>query len=209
MARFINMTTFSGTFGNMVGCLGPFGFYIRSKPKKSLKPPSQKQLTIRAKMALVGAYLQPLKEMVYLGFAASYRVKSRTAAMNMAVGHAMRNAIGGSYPDLYIRPEEVIISQGKVPNILDAELSVEEKRLVLSWRWWPSLNSFADDRVYLMAYHVAARSMAMEEAFRDTESISINLEAEPPGSTLQVYVCVSRRDNKFFSDSRYMGAFLV
>ncbi|MFC6101484.1 DUF6266 family protein [Olivibacter domesticus] len=207
MAKFINMTCFSGSVGGFVGCMGPFGFYVRSKPKKSLKPPTAGQLATRAKMALVGGYLKPLKEMVYLGFAASYKVKSKTAAMNMAVAHAMHNAIGGTYPDLSIKPEQIVLSRGKVPKLWKPQVQLQGKQLHVTWRPLANFCSFADDCVYVLGYNVKAKTVAVREAVREAASVTIDLEAEPPGSTVHLYVCVSNRESKLFSNSQYLGEF--
>jgi len=206
MAKFINISSFSGTLGQFVGCKGPFGFYVRSKPKKSLKPPTAGQLATRAKMALVATYLLPLKEIIYMGFAAGYNVKSKTAAMNMAVAHAMRNAIAGTYPDLYIRPEQVALSKGKVQRLWKPEVQLKERQLQVTWRPTLNFSSFADDMVYVLAYNVKAKTVAVREAVREAASVTIDLEAEPPGSAVHLYACVSNRESKLFSNSQYLGA---
>lgn len=205
MAKFINITSFSGTLGQFVGCTGPFGFYVRRKPKKSLKPPTAGQLATRAKMALVATYLLPLKEIIYMGFAAAYNVKSKTAAMNMAVAHAMRSAIAGTYPDLSIRPEQITLSKGKVQRLWKPEGQLQERHLKVTWRPMITFSSFADDIVYVLAYNVKAKTVAIREAVREAASVTVDLEAEPSGSTVHLYVCVSNRESKLFSNSQYLG----
>lgn len=206
MAKFINMTSFSGTLGEFVGCMGPFGFYVRSKPRKSTKAPTQKQLENRMKMGLIGNFLRPFKEMIYLGFASSHHVKSKTAAMNMAVAHAMRNAIGGTFPDLYIQPDGVMLSKGNVQKLNKIAVKLEDQHLYVRWSASVNnINAFADDCVYVLCYNVQQKTLTIGEEIRRTGAMELNLKAEPHQSTLLVYACVSSRAGKFFSNSQYLG----
>ena len=208
MAKFINMTCFSGSVGGFVGCMGPFGFYVRSKPRKSAKAPTQKQLENRIKMGLIGNFLRPFKEMIYLGFASSHHVKSKTAAMNMAVAHAMRNAIGGAFPELYIRPDQVMLSKGNVQKLNKVAVRLEDQHLYVQWSTSVNnFNAFADDCVYLLCYNVQQKTLTVSDKMRREGTINLNLKAEPHQSRLLVYACVSSRAGKFFSNSQYLGEF--
>lgn len=209
MAKFINMTSFSGTLGEFVGCMAPSGFYIRSRPRKSRKPPSVRQQEIRAKMALVGSYLFPMKQIIYMGFAASYRVKSKTAAMNRAVAHALRHAVGGAFPDLHIIPGQVVLSQGGVVKLTGMEWNVLAGQLHVKWELRKKYGAFADDKVFILAYNAAAKNLEVGEVAREAGYLVMDLHVASPGSVLHIYVCVSNWSEKEFSNSEYLGSYTV
>src|SRR5690606_38879109 len=107
MARLIDLLTFSGAVGDMVGCNGPHGFYIRSRPRKPAKAPTQRQLEARARLGLAMSFLKPLKAIIYRGFLAEPSARTKITAMNAAASHMLNNAITGEFPDLQIDPAKV------------------------------------------------------------------------------------------------------
>ncbi|MGK6350171.1 DUF6266 family protein [Parapedobacter sp. DT-150] len=206
MAKFNDLFAFSGTIGDLVGCKGPFGFYVRSRPKKSNKPPSAKQLEAREKMKLVMGFLTPLQTVIHRGFASSYGSYSKTAAMNRAVSHIYHNALDGEYPNLSIRPEQVRLSQGSLKGVEAIEMELVNNQLQL--RWTPNANkknAFNDDRVFLIAYNAEKKIFSVAEALRAEGSVSVDIADEPIGSQLLVYTCVGDREEKCFSNSQFLG----
>src|SRR5690606_41431275 len=104
MARLSNLLSFSGVLGDVVGCNGPSGFYIRSRPKGSGKAPSPKQQDTRSRLATEMRFLKPLKEIVYVGFAQAHPSRSKNTAMNATASHIPNYALEGEYAEISIHP---------------------------------------------------------------------------------------------------------
>ncbi len=206
MAKFNDLFAFSGTIGDLVGCKGPFGYYVRSRPRKSTKPPSSKQLEAREKMKLVMGFLEPLRPIIHLGFLSSHGSFSKTAAMNRAVSHVYHYALEGEYPHLVINPANVRLSQGTLKGLEIKEMKLIHDQIQL--RWEPNANkknAFKDDKLFFVTYNVAERFAAIVVVPRASGNVTVNVADEPIGSQLHVYVCIGDRDEKCFSNSQFLG----
>ncbi|SEL09645.1 DUF6266 family protein [Parapedobacter koreensis] len=206
MAKMIDLFTFSGRLGDMVGCMGPSGFYVRSRPRKSTKPPTIRQLETRARMALVAKFLNPIRELISLGFASQQDRRSKAGAFGRATAHALRKAVAGTYPDLSIDPGEVLLSRGGLAGLGKPALAVAEPSLTVTWvPYTDRMRAFADDTVYAVAYHADAGALATGIATRGSGTVNIDISGERAGSELLVYVCVAERDHREFSNSQFLG----
>lgn len=206
MARLIDLLTFSGTVGDMVGCKGLHGYYIRSRPQKSRKAPTPKQLEARAKLTLVVAFLKPLKEIIYSGFAGRNEPRNKVSAMNAAASHVLNHAITGEYPDLQIDPAVVRLSRGTLVGLSDVAAGVSGTSVEVTWS--PEMLPFSghkDDCVTVVVYNAAERTVMVGEAMREAGAVSADVSDEPTGSELLVYACVADRDGKQFSNSQFLG----
>lgn len=210
MAKFNELFTFSGTIGDLVGCKGPFGFYVRSRPRKSIKPPSVNQLAARKKMKQVMDFLAPLRPIIHLGFALPRGQDSKTAAMNRAVSHVYHNALEGEYPDFAINPAKVRISQGALKGLEITGINIVGDHLRLHWEpgHLNKRDAFADDIVYVVVYNLMDQVAPMGLFSRNACNACLDIADEPKGSQLLVYVCVGERDNRLFSNSQFLGTFI-
>lgn len=206
MAKLIDLLTFSGKVGDMVGCKGAHGFYIRSRPKKTALTASPKQLEVRARLALVMGFLKPLKAIIHEGFSGTYPLSNKVSAMNAAASHVLNHGLVGDYPDLSINPAEVRLTRGT-----SGKLSITKIRLSgtsVGVFWSPAVTSFsgyADDCVRVVVYNPEEKTVMANEATRETGEATVDVSDEPPGSELLVYVYVSDRDEKQFSNSQFLG----
>lgn len=207
MAKLIDLFTFSGRVGDVVACKGPTGYYLRSRPRKSSKPPTAKQLEARAKLAMAMDFLTPLREIVYLGFSNKTNERNKTGSLNRAVSHLTRYAIVGQYPDIAINPAEVRLSQGGLSRLLGATISsYTDGQLRVSWNTGaPQSLAFGDDRVFVLAYQESTKHLLVGESHRHTGSASVDISAEPTGSEWLVYAFVAERNLARFSDSQFLG----
>ncbi len=205
MARLIDILTFSGAVGEMVGCNGPHGFYIRSRPRKRGKAPSAKQLEMRAKLGLAMAFLKPLKAIIYRGFLTRDTVKNKVSAMNAAASHVLNHAIIGEYPDLQIDPAAVRLSRGMLLGLPEVEVRLSGAAVEVTWSTGvPPFSGYADDCVTAVAYNTAERTVMAGEAIRGAGGVSVDVSDEPPGSELLVYAYVADREGKQFSNSQFL-----
>src|SRR5690554_365868 len=161
--------SFSGKLGNIVGSNWRSIDYLRSLPRPSKKPASEKQIAHRAKFALVVDFLNPLRDFINMGYNDSQEQKM--TAFNRATSHLLTR-IEGQYPDFTIPYDEVRLSKGSLKGIsanvfknLDGDLEIT---------WDPSVNplsSEADDLVYFVMYNEATKDYFLyQHSARDRKS---------------------------------------
>ena len=206
MARLSNLLAFSGALGDIVGCNGPTGFYIRSRPQRSEKAPSPKQRDARSRLAAVMRFLKPLKEIIYMGFAQAHPSRSRTTAKNAAASHMLNYAVEGSYPDITINPAAVRLSRGTLASLPDAAYEQVGSAVTVTWNpLLPRFSGNADDRVMAICYNLQERSVMVVEASRADATATLDLFELPLNSTSLIYVLVADRDRKQYSNSQFLG----
>lgn len=206
MARFIDLLTFSGTVGDVVGCMGPYGFYIRSRPRKSDKSPSPKQREARTRLGMAMAFLKPLKEIIYKGFASAHPSRSKTTAMNAAASHMLNYAMEGEFPDISINPAAVRLSRGTLMPLLDTSLEQNGSEITVSWSpMFSQFSGHADDRVTVICYNLLEESVLIGKAARHDGMLAMDLTELPADSTSLIYVFVADRNRKQFSNSQFLG----
>lgn len=209
MARLIDLLTFSGKVGDLVGCKGAHGFYIRSRPRKSRKPPTPKQLEVRARLAMVMGFLKPLKTIIHEGFSTTHGVVNKVTAMNAASSHLLNHGVLGDYPDIHIDPAEVRLSRGNLVGLVMVELRELPGKVEATWP--PIATPFSgynDDRVTLVCYNPAERSVMATGVMRSEGTLTVDVSDEPPGSQLLVYLYVADRERKQFSNSQFLGTLM-
>lgn len=207
MAKLINLFRFTGKLGDLVGCKGPHGYYLRKRSKPTTREPSVKQLEARARFELVNAFFAPLRDVVYLGAMVPRLRGHKTAALGEALSWALRHAVDGTYPDFQINPAKVRITMGakEVPG--DATFELHQSGLLeVGWNGQgSSINGYDDDRIWMMAYDVANKQLRMEERLRRDRGGSLDLAGEPVGSEWLIYLSAAERDMSVFSNSLYLG----
>jgi len=198
--------TFSGAVGEVVGCRGPHGFYIRSRPRKSDKTPTPRQLDVRSKLATAMQFLKPVKEIVYKGFAGAHRSRSKTAAMNAAASHMLNYAMEGTFPDITVNPAAVRLSRGTLLPLLDIALQRSGSEITVSWSTIVSpFSGHADDRVRVVCYNLRERSVTVGKARRSDGMVTMDLSELPLGSNTLVYAYACDRERKQFANSQFLG----
>ena len=206
MARLSNLLAFSGILGDVVGCNGPTGFYIRSRPQRSEKAPSAKQQQVRSRLAVVMRFLKPLKEIIYVGFAQAHPSRSRTTAMNTAASHMLNYAVEGSFPDITINPAAVRLSRGTLAALPDAGYEQIGSAVTVTWSpLFATFSGHADDVVTAVCYNLKEQSVLVSTALRSDEMAVLDLAELPPNSTSLIYVLAADRDRKQFSNSQFLG----
>ena len=100
----------SGRTGNTVGRITKNGNVFAARPRKSTKPPTQKQLDVRSRFTLLAEFLGFLQELVNTGFAA---YSSEMSPMNAALQYNYKKAITGVSPNFSLDLAKVMYSRGK------------------------------------------------------------------------------------------------
>lgn len=141
----------SGTVGTVVGAKWRGKSYLRSKPdvKKNAKR-SDTQLAQQAKFSLARTFLQSMKDLLEIGFKTT---AVGLTGQNKALGHMLKNAIAGTYPDFSIAYNKVIVSEGTLLNAFDGKVGAAKETIQFSWTNNAGFsNAKASDQVLMAAY---------------------------------------------------------
>lgn len=122
---------FSGKIGTVVGSSWKGIDYMRSLPRRSYRPPTDKQKAQRMKMALAVEFLSPISALVNIGFASE---AIKTSGFNVATSSFITNAITGTYPHQAVNYSMVLISLGNLTGAWNTTISsTQSGTLIISW----------------------------------------------------------------------------
>jgi len=201
---------FSGKIGNNIGARWREVDYMRSLPRPSNKPATEAQLMQRAKFALGVAFLSPIKDLLNLGFSDLQQTKA--TGYNVALKHMLTNGIEGTYPDLEINFEEVLLSRGKLLPLFGLTLA-ETTPGQATLSWVPKMNrfnAFADDEVIVLVYNKAKAFFdIIEGTTRADATLDFELPAIFAGDELAVWIIMGHREGVLTSNSQYAGTLTV
>ncbi len=212
MARYTKgaLGAFSGKLGNVVGSNWRSIDYLRSLPKPSNKPASPLQMAQRLKFALAVGFLQPIKDVLNIGFSDANLGKS--TGYNQGVRSMLRNSIFGVYPDFEIDFEELELSRGSLNGVFNLIIAEDTPfNLKVSWESLTNrFNSFADDDVLVLLYNKNKKLFTIyEDVARDEEALDIVLSNSFLGDEIVCWVFLIKRDGKTTSNSQCAGTITV
>ena len=206
-----------GAFGGFRNKTGPLVVHIvngqnviTSVPRKSSKPPTEKQLDQRRKFGLVTSHLSWMSTLIDQGF---QEHEKRQSSMNVAVRYNLLHAVTGVSPFFTIDYPKMMYSQGKCP--LPADIAVEGlEGAQVDFSWGISfLNKFgkATDLVNLVVYNAQEDKFVILEnaASRSELGFSLQLPAEFIGHTIHCYLNFVSVTGDVASNSEYAGQLTV
>lgn len=194
---------FSGIIGNVVG-YEMYGQYIlRSRPRKSTKPPSEKQLACRARMRVINGVLNRFSEFVKFGFAETAKGQTFTA-YNAAVAYQLKHAVSGNYPNYEIDYSKLRVTEGVInTDGLNPSVSLQGDMLLFSWTGHPA----SADHVMLLAYAPALGQAVYNlcGAPRRAGQESLKLPGGWQQQRIETYLAFRSETNSQCSNSFYLG----
>lgn len=212
MARYNKgaLGAFSGKLGNVVGSSWRSIDYLRSLPKPSKKAASPLQMAQRTKFAMAVGFLQPIKDVLNVGFSDVNLNKS--SGYNQAVRSMLKNAITGVYPDFEIAFDALVLSRGSLSGVVDLRMEEDVPfNLKVSWESITNrYHSFGDDDVLVLLYNKNKRLFTIyEDINRDEEEVDIPLSESFLGDEMVCWVFLVKRDGDTTSNSQYAGTVTV
>lgn len=145
------MGTFSGRVGNVIGSSWNSIYYLRSIPKPSTKPATAKQIAHRAKFAMVMSFLNPVRDIIKLGY---YQEGVKKMSPFNRASQSLLKQIEGEYPDFIIPYHEIKFSKGSLGNISPRAERDINWNVLFTWSVSIIRESQAeDDEVYFILYH--------------------------------------------------------
>ena len=207
MGRLVNGINgpIQGKVGAVVGSSWKGIPYIKAAYKKRTKNISNKELENRRKFALSQEFLQPLLEVVRVGFK---DFSPRSEGFVAAKSHLLLHAMEGEGADRVINPALVKISHGDLPLSGNISVSLTEPgRLQFTWDTAYVEGGHNRDQVLLLAYDVdkGLASHILYGQFRFTGADQLAI-ASGSGYTYHLYLAFIAHDRSRQSHSKYLGS---
>lgn len=197
---------FSGKVGTIVGANWRGQDIIRSTPKPSSRPPSEKQQIQQAKFKLVISFLQPVKRIQTRYFGSGSGSKSR---VNMAVSYTISEAIQmtGDIPELVYN--KVLITKGDLSGFQNVAAAPQNGNIIrLTWENNSAQgNASESDQANLVCYCEELDRFEIFEsvALRTALTSDITLPAIYTGKEIQVWSYFHNSEETQASNSIHLG----
>lgn len=201
---------FSGKAGSVIGSSWKEIEYIKGRPKKSNKAPTQRQLEQQAKFSLAVKFLKPIKDL--LNFTCSSLREGRAMGFNMALKQVLAQAVLGDYPDYAIDYAAVKLAYGPLAIAKGSVVAEAGGILKVSWVTQPNkYNAFADDLITVLIYDPETNiyTHGLDNITRSEGEMLITLENNMIGQNLFVYFFFTDRDEKKISGSYFAGEVVI
>jgi hypothetical protein len=205
--------SFSGLVGSVVGATWNGIDVMRSRPKKSTKPPTAAQMKQRDTFALMTEFSGQVTDIIKIGFQAYHQGKT---PYNAAFGLNIENAVTGVYPLIAIDYPEFVLSKG---NLLDAPLitmaTTVDAQLDFSWLnnadVLDPLNTNGTDKVTFVVYNPSKQLFVkrLGAAVRSALSYDMVVPSMWSSDNVHVWALFVNAAGKVVSDSVYVGATVV
>jgi hypothetical protein len=207
----------SGITGPFIGKVGPVVGYIsrgkaimRGRPETSKsRKPSLLQKQQHAKFSLMNTFLKPIISFL--------NETKKTAEIdltgyNKAFSYNVKNAITGSFPDLKIAYNMVLLSRGDLPNIMFPGIKpVSDGQLAFNWTDNSGVGmARANDQVFIAVFceKLDDWETGMQLADRSAGTCLIKIP-KFKGHPVQAYIGFLSANGNDVSDSLYVGAALI
>jgi len=204
------LTPINGTVGPVVGSTWRGKEYLKSRPKKSSKPPTEKQLMQQAKFKLVGKFVKQLVSLVSRSFE---NPAAKTSGFNRAFAHAITEALTGSYPAYGIDYTKTQVSEGPLRNP-NTPASTAAGAGMVKFTWVANSGSMAndDDRCIGVIYCPELNSATFTDfnsgAFRTAGSHEEDA-SQYVGKTVHTWLLFKATNAEVYSTSAYLGELVV
>lgn len=201
---------FSGTVGTVVGASWRGLDIMRSRPRKTNRPPTEKQAEQREKFALVAAFLRPIRPILrsYFGQPSGERSKS-----NLATSYHITEAIQGVYPTLAIDFEKVIIAKGELLGLQDLQVAAQSgNQLRLNWTDNSGQGQARTDDTLIIAVFNATKQQWVYEiglASRATANHALAVPDPWLDDTVHCYVTVVSANQTKNANSVWFGGLVI
>lgn len=204
-----------GPGGNHIGKLGNVVYYMLNGKNvsrgigKSNKPPTELQLKVRMETILSSRLIKHLLDFIHTGFGIA-ALKARDNAFNEAVKYNKKQIIKGSYPNLEIAYDQLVVSIGTLKPAQNWQVAPTAIGLQYSWDTdaemaWPE----ATDQVMMLAYFPDEEKVFFHLFGNSRLSGSDVLEIPPSlqNKYMETYISFISSDRKQLANSSYTGYF--
>ncbi|WBV61107.1 DUF6266 family protein [Chryseobacterium camelliae] len=201
---------FSGKVGTIVGANWRGQDIIRSTPKPSSRPPSDKQLLQQTKFKLVIGFLQPVKNIQAKYFGSGSGSKSR---VNIAVSYTISEAVQmtGDIPELIY--SKVLMTKGDLAGFQSVTATPQSGQVIsLSWEDNSQQgNATSTDKANIICYCEELRTYEIFESVAERSVTAANITLPPSyaGKEVQVWAFFHNAKETLACNSAYLGNLTV
>jgi len=201
---------FSGKVGTVVGGKWKNINYMRAKAASVTNRKTEGQMNQRTKFATTLKYLQPMTEVIRVGY---QNYASNMTEFNSAMSYVLNNGLTGSYPDFSIDYSKALISRGTLAGAQGVSVMAGATNS-LEFSWSDNSNDSsanATDKVIVVAYlesdgdSPAEAVYVIEGAERSLGAESVTLPDNFSGKSLETFISFVSTDGKV-SNSAYVGS---
>lgn len=197
---------FRGKVGTVVGSIWKGINYMKSLPDVSNSEPTQAQLNVRLKFALVVDFISKLKGLINIGY---QKFNKGITPMNAATSYHLKSAITGVAPSYQLTYSKVIISVGDLEDLINFSVtSAPDTEVVFTWNENVAMDyGKATDQVTFLVYCAMLQKSArvLKVVPRSALTYTMSIPQEFGGYEVQCYVMVTSADGKECSTSQHMG----
>nr|WP_121272157.1 DUF6266 family protein [Pedobacter schmidteae] len=202
---------FRGKVGTVIGAIWNGIHYMRSLPDVSADNPTQAQLNVRARFAMVNEFLKGLKPLIKVGY---QQFNNGTTPMNAASAYHLKNAVTGtSMLNYAIDYQKVMFSVGNLRKPLDtATAATAPAQVDFSWQNnAPAGSTGGTDRASFLVYSPAKKEFVVlsDAAARSALTYVLQLPPEFSGDTVECWMAFTSVDGKEVSDSVYVAQQII
>ena len=179
---------------------------IKGLFSKQQKGASERHIALRTKFALLMTILNPVKGIINEFYTHSKARKS--GGFSIALGHALRFAIQGEYPNYQVDLSQLLISHRSLPNLLKPKWEVSDLlELSVSWEFnTQSKLVYKDDTALLLIYNITQKHYAfIDRVYRGELEIRYHYPIQYAGSIIAGWLFTRDRTSKQTSSSYYLG----
>lgn len=198
-----------GKLGDIVGCQGKYGYYVRTRPKARPDKPTAAQLEQRARMAVMTAFLTPMYDLINITFLKPDNPKS---PWGRACAYNMRNALYADDGMQKINYSAALVSSGLLPRAYEASAAVTAPGTI-TFRWSDNSGlgrARRSDKSILVAYCEAQMQCAFitdgPGRQAGVAAIQVPLMA---GQTVQTWMAFISENGREVSPSEYTGELVL
>jgi len=200
---------FSGKVGTVVGASWKGISYMRSLPQSVKNPRTLGQLSQRSKFALVQHLLQPLSDVLRIGWKLHAQRKS---PVNAATAYTLAHAVSGEYPDFQIEASKLLVSRGSLTGVTNAFVSFSSGQIEFQWEDNSGVGTAQGTDKALVAIVNLAKGEAVTitagAARRDCVQ-NVSVPSGWSGDEVHTYMGFVSENGKEVANSVYLGAVAV
>lgn len=174
---------------------------------KDPRPPSENEMAVRLKFALVTRFLAKANTLIKLGY--KKKVKKYSSPMNIAVKETLRDAVTGEFPNFSIDYSKVVISTGSLDEPWETfMLPIGGAGIRISWlisRYMSKSSDITDMAMVFLYCEQTDQGVTVEQAAkRDDLGLTIELDKGFAGYHWHAWIFFISENKKLVSDSVYL-----
>lgn len=202
---FSKLLGISGKIGPLVAYVTKDGKQVFRTYAKPRNPQTPKQTVQRARFALVNKGLSPLHKIIKRGHPGNENV------YRALIGKACREAVEGTYPDLYVNYGKIQISAGRLQLPTDIHLHLDPLSHTATFSWntqlvYPFLPGSANDRINIVCFDTVhpAEVKTSPEYIRAVGKAVVTLDEMWHPATTHFWIYFTSHDLQDISNSVYI-----